>query len=139
MTLPVRMLIVEDNEADAFLISETLDAEPRRCETFILRDGAEACAYIAAVDRNAARPDLIMLDINLPKLDGFAVLSAIRRHDALREVPVVMLSSSDAPGDVTRSYELGANCYVTKPVGLAEFQTKLGRIEQFWSDVATLP
>jgi CheY-like chemotaxis protein len=84
-------------------------------------------------------PDLILLDLNLPKMGGREVLAEIKRHDALRMIPVVVLTSSEADQDVAKSYELGANCYVTKPVGLEAFQAIVHAIESFWFTVVKLP
>ena len=137
----VRLLIVEDNEADAFLITETLQPGPLACDPVIVKDGVEACDYLYAREpyQDAAQPDLILLDMNLPRLNGHGVLKEMQRDDRLKRIPVVVLSSSDARPDVEKSYGLGANCYVTKPVGLQEFQSRVKEIENFWLSVAQLP
>lgn len=137
----MRLLIVEDNEADAFLITETLQPGPLNCDPVVVKDGVEACDYLYAREQfvGAPQPDLILLDMNLPRLNGHGVLREIRGDERLKSIPVVVLSSSDAKPDVEESYQLGANCYVTKPVGLQEFQTRVKEIENFWLSVAKLP
>lgn len=137
----VRLLIVEDNEADAFLITETLLPGGLDCDPVVVKDGVEACDYLhaRAPYQDALPPDLILLDMNLPRLNGHGVLREIRKDARLRKIPVVILSSSDGEADVRQSYNLGANCYVTKPVGLREFQSRVKDIENFWFSVAMLP
>lgn len=141
MTTPIRVLLVEDNEADAYLTRETLEASKLRVEIAIASDGVEACDYLMRRPPFAdiVLPDLILLDLNLPRLDGRQVLEELRRHDALRTIPVVILTSSDAERDIVQSYELGANCYVTKPVGLDAFQAIVRAVEDFWFTVVKLP
>jgi CheY-like chemotaxis protein len=136
MSRPIRVLLVEDSPGDAYLTKETLEAGKLHAEISIVVDGTRALEYLhAAVDK----PDLILLDLNLPKLDGRQVLAEIKKHDALRTIPVVILTSSDAEQDIVKSYELGANCYVTKPVGLEAFQTIVRSVEDFWFTVVKLP
>lgn len=137
----LRLLIVEDNEADAFLITETLVPGRLKCDPIVVKDGVEACDYLYARGsyQDAAPPDLILLDINLPRMSGHGVLREMRKDERLKKIPVVVLSSSDGDLDVEQSYSLGANCYVTKPVGLQEFQSRVKDIENFWFSVAMLP
>jgi CheY-like chemotaxis protein len=141
MTTPIRVLLVEDNEADAYLTRETLEASKLRLEIAIASDGVEAIDYLLRRPpfADVVLPDLILLDLNLPRLDGRQVLEELRRHDALRTIPVVILTSSDAERDIAQSYELGANCYVTKPVGLDAFQSIVRAVEDFWFSVVKLP
>jgi len=138
---PIRLLLVEDNPGDADLTLETLESGRLRLETAVVTDGEAAVAYLLRQPpyANVARPDLILLDLNLPKLDGRQVLAEIRRHDETRRIPVVVLTSSDAERDIVASYELGANCYVTKPVDLADFQAIVRSVEGFWFTVVKLP
>jgi CheY-like chemotaxis protein len=141
MTRPLRVLLVEDNPADADLTKETLEASGRHLDIVTVVDGAEALAYLRRLTPfgTAAIPHLVLLDLNLPKVDGRAVLSEMRKHDELRPVPVVVLTSSDAERDIVQSYALGANSYVTKPVGLAAFQAAVRAIDDFWLTVVQLP
>ena len=141
MTKVFRVLLVEDNEADAYLTRETLEAGKLPLEVAVATDGAEACDYLLrrAPFEVVALPDLVILDLNLPKLDGRQVLEERQRHPWLRSIPVIILTSSDAEGDIRDSYALGANCYVTKPVGLGAYQATVRAVEDFWLSVAELP
>ncbi|PYP82523.1 MAG: response regulator [Blastocatellia bacterium AA13] len=141
MTRPIRILLVEDNQADADLTMETLEAGKLRLQIKLAIDGAEAIDYLrgAARDSKTELPDLILLDLNLPKKDGRQVLREIKAEELLRRIPVVILTSSDAEQDILKSYDLGANCYVTKPVGLSAFQSIVRCVENFWFTVVKLP
>lgn len=138
MSEPLRILLIEDNPGDADLIKETLEESGLRLDVSVAVDGPQAMAQLlggAAV----ALPDLIFLDLNLPRMDGRQVLAEVKRHEELRRVPVVVLTSSDAETDIVRSYELSANCYVTKPVGLEPFQSVVKAITRFWLTIVKLP
>lgn len=141
MTTPIRVLLVEDNEADAYLTRETLEAGKLHIEISVAVDGAEAIDFLQGKAATAPDeiPDLILLDLNLPRMDGRQVLEAMRGDPALKRIPVVVLTSSDAELDIAKSYELGANCYVTKPVGLDAFQSIVRSVEGFWFTVVKLP
>jgi CheY-like chemotaxis protein len=141
MNKPIRILLVEDNPGDADLTKETLEAGKLHLEISVAVDGVEAVAYMLRKPpyADAELPDLVLLDLNLPKMSGQEVLAEIKQHAALREIPVVILTSSDAEQDIVKSYQLGANCYVTKPVGLVAFQTIVQSIENFWFTVVKLP
>jgi CheY-like chemotaxis protein len=138
---PIHVLLVEDNPGDADLTRETLETSKIRITISVVVDGTEALAYLLrrAPYTAAHQPDLILLDLNLPKMGGREVLAEIKRHPALRAIPVVVLTSSDAEQDISKSYELGANCYVTKPVGLDAFQNIVRSVEGFWFTVVKLP
>jgi len=138
---PIRVLLVEDNPADADLTRETLASSRLRPTIEVVSDGAAAVDYLMQRGEyaSAARPDLVILDLNLPKLDGRDVLTEVRRSAELKSLPVVVLTSSEAERDIVQSYESGANCYVTKPVGLKEFQGIVRSIDEFWFSVARLP
>lgn len=141
MMSPIQILLVEDNEADAFLTKEALEADRLHLEVTIARDGEEALRYLLREGEfaEAPVPDLLLLDLNLPKLDGQGVLEEMRKHERLQHVPVVVLSSSDADSDILRSYKLGANCYVTKPLGLSSFREIMNSVKHFWFTVVKLP
>ena len=141
MTRPLRVLLVEDNPGDSDLICDTLELGARSLEITIMVDGADAADYLLrkGAHGNAATPDLVLLDLNLPKLDGRQVLAEMKQHARLRPIPVIVLTSSDAESDISRSYAAGASCYVTKPVDLASFQSCVRAIEAFWFTVAKLP
>jgi CheY-like chemotaxis protein len=141
MSRPIRVLLIEDNPGDADLIVETLESGTHSIQVFVSIDGTHAIKHLqeqlsfGSLDR----PDLILLDLNLPKMDGRQVLAELKRDAAWKKIPVVILTSSDAEHDVAKSYELGAACYVTKPVGLAAFQAAVRSIAHFWLTVAKLP
>ncbi len=141
MTGPIRVLLVEDNPGDAELTCEQLEHGRLAVDVATVNDGAKALDYLFRNGAYAAAPvpDLILLDLNLPKRGGREVLAAMRADEALRRIPVVVLTSSDAERDILESYELGANCYVTKPVGVAAYQKTVREIEAFWFGVAKLP
>jgi two-component system, chemotaxis family, response regulator Rcp1 len=138
---PPIILIVEDNPADVRLTREAF-AETRLQPTLhVARDGVEALAFLRrqAPFDDAPAPDLILLDLNLPRKDGREVLREIKRDPDLRRTPVVVLTTSHAPADVQQSYALHANCYITKPVDLDRFLELVQRVEQFWLATVTLP
>ena len=141
MTAPIRILLVEDNPGDVELTRETLAGGTLAVELTVVLDGAEALDYLYRRGRHADAypPDLILLDLQLPRLDGREVLDAMARDDTLRRIPVVVLSSSDAQGDILACYALGASCYLQKPVDLAEFQAVVHAIEAFWFAVVRSP
>lgn len=140
MRMPIHVLVVEDNPADADLTSETL-REHVDVQVSVAKDGVEA---LAILDNDGSwsergRPTLVVLDLNLPRKDGRQVLAVLKTHDLLRRIPVVILSSSESDKDITSCYELGANCYITKPVDLQAFRAVVRSVEDFWLGKATLP
>lgn len=136
-TPPIRVLLVEDNPGDADLTKDTMETGNLRLSVDVVTDGEGAMDYLLrrCALGEAAAPDVIVLDLNLPKMSGREVLAEIRQHQHLRTIPVVMLSSSTDPGDVAASYDLGASCYVNKPLGLAAFQAVVRAIDGFWFTV----
>jgi chemotaxis family two-component system response regulator Rcp1 len=138
---PIEILLVEDNPGDVRLTIEGLKEGKVRNNLRIASDGVEAMAFLRREGQHsdAARPDLILLDLNLPRMDGREVLSAIKSDPRFRTIPVVVLTTSRAEQDVLRSYELQANCYITKPVDLEQFLTVVKSIEDFWLTIVTLP
>ncbi|ODN69768.1 response regulator [Methylobrevis pamukkalensis] len=138
---PIQVLLVEDNPADADLTRETLETSKLHIELSVARDGVEALDHLRRAPGydGMPRPDLILLDLNLPRMDGRQLLAEIRADDALQSIPVVVLTSSEAERDIAESYRLGANCYVIKPVDLKAFQTIVEAVEGFWFTVVKLP
>jgi CheY-like chemotaxis protein len=138
---PVEILLVEDNPGDVRLTIEGLKEGKVANNLHVAKDGAEAMAFLRREGQHAGavRPDLILLDLNLPLMDGREVLSAIKSDPRLKTIPVVVLTTSRAEQDVLRSYELQANCYITKPVDLEQFITVVKSIEDFWLTIVTLP
>ncbi len=137
----MRILLVEDNPGDADLTCESLSESVLQPDISVAVDGEDAIHYLLREGKYADvdQPDLIVLDLNLPKMDGREVLATVKKHEKLRLVPIVVLTTSDAERDVMQSYSLGANCYVTKPVDLKAFQSVVKSIENFWLSVAKLP
>jgi two-component system, chemotaxis family, response regulator Rcp1 len=134
---PARILLVEDNLADVRLTREILGLAGVSEGLYVARDGVEALAALRVP--GGVLPDLVLLDLNLPRKSGLEVLAEIKADPVLRSVPVVVLSTSRAVGDVSRAYELHANAYVAKPLGLAGFSEALGACAAFWLRAATLP
>jgi chemotaxis family two-component system response regulator Rcp1 len=141
MTEKVQVLLVEDNPADADLTREGFAMGELPVELSVAATGAEAIDYIRKRGRHqtASTPDLILLDLNMPGIDGRAVLKEIKQDTRLRQIPVSVLTSSTANKDVTQSYALGANCYVVKPLDFKSFQALVRAIEEFWFETARLP
>ena len=135
------ILLVEDNPGDVELTREALLESKVHMRLSVVADGVEALAFLHREGKyaDAPRPELILLDLNLPKKDGRTVLGEIKQDPALRHIPVVILTSSQAEQDIVRAYDLHANCYVTKPVDLEQFMTIVQSIEQFWLTVVKLP
>jgi len=137
----VEILLVEDNEGDARLAIEALkDAKVRNRVSWV-KDGVEALRFLhrEGAHAKAPRPDVILLDLNLPRKDGREVLAEIKSDDGLRRIPVVILTVSQAEEDIIRSYNLHANCYITKPLDLDQFLRVVQAIEDFWLTIVKLP
>jgi two-component system, chemotaxis family, response regulator Rcp1 len=138
---PIEIVLVEDNPGDVRLTVEGLKESKVRNNLHVARDGVEAMEFLRREGQHtgAVRPDLILLDLNLPRMDGREVLLEIKSDPKLKTIPVVVLTTSRAEHDVLRSYELQANCYITKPVDLEQFITVVKSIEDFWFTIVTLP
>ena len=138
---PVRILLVEDNPADAGLVEEAFQDGNVKYHLDIAEDGVAALSFLRRLGKhlNALRPDLILLDLNLPKKDGREVLAEIKQDLDLRTIPVIVLTTSDDEVDVHRAYGLHANCYMTKPVDIDDFLRKVRSIEDFWLTFVRLP
>ena len=138
---PVEILLVEDNPGDVRLTREALREGKVRNNLYVASDGVDALAFLRREGQyaDAVRPDLILLDLNLPRKDGREVLQEIKADATLRYIPVVVLTSSQAEQDILRAYDLHANCYVTKPVDLDQFIHVVKSIEDFWFTIVKLP
>lgn len=138
---PVEILLVEDNMADIRLTKEILKDSKVQNNLHFVMDGVEALSFLRKNDnyKDAPKPDLILLDLNLPKKDGREVLEEIKNDENLRRIPIVVLTTSKAEQDILRSYNLHANCYITKPVDLDQFITVVKSIEEFWFTIVKLP
>ncbi len=138
---PVEILLVEDNPGDVRLTREALKEAKVRNNLYVVGDGEKALAFLHQEGefKDAPRPDIIMLDLNLPKKNGQEVLAEIKSDPSLRRIPVVILTTSKAEEDILRSYDLHANCYITKPVDFEQFIKVVQSIEEFWLTVVRLP
>jgi len=138
---PVEILLIEDNPADVRLTQEALIEGKVLNNLTVANDGVEGLAVLRREGKhaNVARPDIIFLDLNLPKKDGREVLMEIKQDDSLRRIPVVVLTTSRAEQDLLRTYDLHVNCYIVKPVDLDQFVTVVQSIEDFWFTVVKLP
>ncbi|MBI5125288.1 MAG: response regulator [Planctomycetes bacterium] len=138
---PVNILLVEDNLGDVRLTQEALKEGKVLNNLSVTRDGEEAMEFLWRRGKyaNAIRPDLILLDLNMPKKDGRAVLTDIKNDEELRSIPVVVLTTSVAEQDILKAYNLHANCYITKPVDLGQFIEVVKNINDFWFTVVKLP
>jgi len=137
----IDILLVEDNPGDVRLTQEALKEGKVRNKLHIVYDGAEAMEFLKKKGKyeKAPRPDLILLDLNLPKMDGRQVLGEIKKDNDLKRIPVVILTMSRAEEDILKTYNLHANCYVTKPVELEQFIDVVKSIEDFWLAIVKLP
>jgi len=138
---PIDILLVEDNPGDARLAKEALKESKLSNNLYHVEDGAEAMAFLRAEGKYAdtPRPDLILLDLNLPKKDGREVLADIKADEDLRRIPTVILTISSDEEDILKTYDLHANCYITKPIDLNQFVKVVKSIEDFWLTIVKLP
>ncbi len=138
---PVEILLVEDNEGDIRLTQEAFRDSQVGNHLNVVRDGVEAIAFLKREDpyANAVRPDIILLDLNLPKRNGIEVLAEIKQDDQLKRIPVIVLTSSQAEPDILSSYDLHANCFISKPIDLDRFLRVVQSIEDFWLTIVKLP
>jgi CheY-like chemotaxis protein len=138
--MPLNVLLVEDNPGDVRLTLETFRDANKSVRLHLAADGVEAMAFLRrrGAYTLAPRPVLILLDLNLPKMDGREVLAEVKGDPDLKTIPIVILTTSDSESDITRSYQLQANCYLTKPVRLEEFETLVKSVNDFWLTKAKL-
>jgi chemotaxis family two-component system response regulator Rcp1 len=138
---PIEILLVEDNPGDVRLTAEALRENKFRNKLNVVGDGVEAMAFLRREGKygDSPRPDLVLLDLNLPKKDGREVLAEIKADEDLKRIPVVILTTSKAEEDIFKTYDHHANCYVTKPVELEQFIKVVKTIQEFWLTIVTLP
>ena len=138
---PLRVLLVEDSPGDVRLTREAFREANKAIELHVATDGVDAMAFLRqeGIHTNAPRPDFILLDLNLPKMDGREVLAHIKEDAKLKEIPTVILTTSEAEADIVKSYQLQANSYLSKPVQLDAFETLVKSINDFWLVKAKLP
>jgi CheY-like chemotaxis protein len=138
---PIEILLVEDNPGDADLAREAMETSKIRNTLHVVGDGEEAMAFVRGQGKyaDAPRPDLVLLDLNLPKKDGREVLAEIKADPDLKRIPVVILTISKEEEDILKTYNLHANCYITKPIDLHQFLKVVQAIEEFWLTIVKLP
>ena len=141
LSRPVEILMVEDNPGTVRLTQEVMRDSKVRNAMYVVDDGVEAMAFLRKQGRYALapRPDLVLLDLNLPRKDGRETLAEMKQDEELKRIPVVVLTTSRSEDDVLRAYDLHANCYLNKPVGLEDFIKVVKSIENFWIEIVTLP
>jgi two-component system, chemotaxis family, response regulator Rcp1 len=139
--MPIEVLLVEDSPGDVRLTQEVFREANKAIHLHVASDGVEAMAFLRreGVNVHAPRPDLILLDLNLPKMDGREVLVHIKEDDSLKLIPTVILTTSVAEEDIVKSYQLQANCYLSKPVQYDEFESLVKSINDFWLTKVELP
>jgi chemotaxis family two-component system response regulator Rcp1 len=138
---PINLLLVDDDPGDVDLTLEVMSLSKLKLNINVVEDGVKAISYLQkeGIYREATSPDLILLDLNMPRKNGREVLDFIKNDDTLKTIPVVILTTSDNEEDIERTYELGASCYITKPVGLKEFQKVVKAFDEFWFTVVKFP
>ena len=138
---PIDILLVEDNEGDILLITEALKEGDFVKKLDVVKDGWEAINYLLKKENysQGSLPELILLDINLPKLNGYEVLKKIKTRESLKQIPVIILSTSSSPEDIKNSYGNFANCFISKPVDANDFLRLVSSIKEFWTSVVQLP
>jgi CheY-like chemotaxis protein len=139
--MSLEVLLVEDSPGDVRLTQEAFEATNMAIHLNVAVDGVEAMAFLRHEKsyENSRRPDLILLDLNMPRMDGREVLALIKKDDNLKTIPIVILTTSEAEGDIVKSYQLHANCYLCKPVQLSAFENLVKSINDFWLTKAKLP
>lgn len=138
---PFKILLVEDNEGDIVLTTEALEDCKVANELKVVRDGSDALHFLFSKSRQNLNdlPDLILLDINLPKKNGHEVLESVKNHPDLKHIPIIILTTSSSESDILRAYQKHANCYIVKPLEVSEFLNITTKIEEFWLNIARLP
>ena len=139
--VPATILLIEDNDADVILAEEALGDGKIRNVVHRVKDGLEALDFLNKVGdfQDAPRPDVILLDLNMPRMDGREFLEAIKDDREKTSIPIIVLTTSEAETDVAKSYDLNVNCYIQKPVGFSDFVSIVHSIEHFWFSVVSLP
>ncbi|MHB8209357.1 response regulator [Mucilaginibacter sp.] len=135
----IYILLIEDNEGDIVLTTEALEDSRIINEVNVLRDGEAAIKFFEALTGSDKYPDLILLDINLPKISGHEVLMYIKTHARFKSIPVIMLTTSSSENDIQSAYKNYVNCYITKPIEVSDFMEAISKVEDFWINIVSIP
>lgn len=136
---PIHILLVEDNEGDILLTTEALEDSKVINHVTIIKDGKQAIDFFELMGDIKGTPDLVLLDVNLPKKDGHEVLHYIKTHESFKHIPVIMLTTSSTGKDIMKAYNNYVNCYITKPIDAADFLKAISKIEDFWINIVSIP
>lgn len=137
----MEILLLEDEMADAYLVKMALKEQSVSARLHHVQDGYEGLSFLAQQEHyhNAPRPDIILLDLNMPRMNGYEFLVAIKNNEHLKSIPVIVLSTSDVESDIINSYQLGAASYITKPTGMEQFTAMINKVSEYWTSVVRLP
>ena len=135
----INILLVEDNEGDIVLTVEAFEESKIVNSITTIRDGKEAINFFESLSEDADCPNLVLLDINLPKINGLEVLTYIKKNERFKSIPVIMLTTSSSEKDIFLSYKNYANCYITKPIDVSDFIKAIAKIEDFWINIVSIP
>jgi len=135
----INILLIEDNEGDILLTTEALEESRIMNVVKVIRDGEAAIGFFETSNDKDNYPDLVLLDVNLPKITGHEVLHYIKAHEKYKSIPVIMLTTSSAEKDILQSYNNHVNCYITKPIDVADFMKAMTRVEDFWINIVSIP
>ena len=135
----INILLVEDNEGDILLTTEAFEESRIANAMKVMRNGEDAINFFKGLSHKSQYPDLILLDVNLPKLNGHEVLVFLKNDDKFKSIPVIMLTTSSSEKDIALSYQNHVNCYITKPIEVTDFMSAISKIEDFWINIVTIP
>jgi len=136
---PINILLIEDNEGDILLTTEAFEESKIVNKIIVIKDGKEAINFFETVNRKEDIPHIVLLDINLPKMSGHEVLMYIKNNEKFMSIPVIMLTTSSSEKDILQSYRNHVNCYITKPIDVADFMKAITKIEDFWINIVSIP
>lgn len=136
---PLNILLVEDNEGDIFLTLEAFEESKILNKIRVIKDGKSAISFFEGLNRKDTLPNLILLDINLPKMSGHEVLVYLKTHEQYKTIPVIMLTTSSSQKDILQSYKNHVNCFITKPIDVVDFMLAITKIEDFWINIVSVP
>lgn len=136
---PIKILLIEDNEGDIVLTKEAFEDSKLVNTIEVIKDGREAIRFFETLGDTAEKPNLVLLDVNLPKVNGHEILRFIKNHEKHSSIPVIMLTTSSAESDIIQSYKNHVNCYITKPIDISDFIKAMAKVEDFWINIVSVP